>query len=237
VLLYCHAGCSFQSISHALGLRDRLPTGHEQRITERRPTVLPDMMPTWLEFKDKNPDNEPRQHERLLGIPVGGLARLGVVWSSTLNVLACPMMNRPCGQIIGIRLRADSGRKWAIPGSRNGLFCPVSFVGEGSLYMPEGMTDTAALLGLGLDAVGRPSCSGGRDLCRSMASARPIVVVADADEPGRVGAEMLARELAADGRNVRVLPPPPGIKDAREWVSRGGTRSSVEFAARSRRRV
>jgi hypothetical protein len=57
------------------------------------------------------------------------------------------------------------------------------------------------------------------------------------DEPGRVGAETLAKELSADGRNVRVLPPPPGLKDVREWVSKGGTRSSVEFAARSRCRV
>ena len=46
-------------------------------------------------------------------------------------------------------------------GGREGLFIPRDLDPAAGLWVVEGPTDCAALLGLGIEAVGRPSCSGG----------------------------------------------------------------------------
>jgi DNA primase len=54
-----------------------------------------------------------------------------------------------------------------------------------------------------------------------------LVVVADGDGPGQRGAEALAAVLVAYAAAVRVIAPPVGIKDAREWRRRGATAVDV----------
>lgn len=56
-----------------------------------------------------------------------------------------------------------------------------------------------------------------------------VVVVGDGDEPGREGAEQVASALAVSC-SVRVIYPPEGTKDAREWKRRGAIRADVEAA-------
>lgn len=239
LLMYCHAGCPFVVVAQALGLQDRgtrqVTVAEIARMTEER---MPDpaMLREWRSIASANPVHEVEVRERSLGIPAGGLVRMGAAWAIAIGALAAPMMNRPGGDVIGVRIRDDSGKKWAIAGSKNGLFVPKAFCGVGMLYLPEGLTDTAALVGLGLDAVGRPSCNGGRDMVRAMVKLanRPAVVVADRDTPGENGAELLASELARDGCRVRILKPPPGVKDMRAWVSSGADRETIEYAARNR---
>ncbi len=239
LLLYCHAGCSFVSILGALGLRRGVPVGDGFRGRSWEPDAIrgPRRPLGWDSLAAAAVD--PAGQDAQLGLPVGSLARIGAVWSVALGALAAPMYDAPGGAVIGVRLRAPDGRKWAVTGSRNGLFCPHVLTGRGALYLPEGMTDTAALAGVGLDAIGRPSCTGGRDLVRRAVAGtgRPIVVVTDADEPGRRGADALARELASDGASVRVLAPPNGYRDAREWVGSGASARLIEYAAASRARA
>jgi hypothetical protein len=55
-----------------------------------------------------------------------------------------------------------------------------------------------------------------------------VVVVADADEPGRRGAEKLASVLRVYVPGVRVIEPPDGVKDVRAWKRAGATRADVE---------
>ena len=62
------------------------------------------------------------------------------------------------------------------------------------------------------------------------ARGREVVIVGDSDEPGRKGAEALARELALHCPAVRVVYPPDGIKDLREWKSRGLTKAALREA-------
>jgi hypothetical protein len=57
-----------------------------------------------------------------------------------------------------------------------------------------------------------------------------VVIVADGDEPGRRGSDHLASALLAYVPTVRVIVPPAGIKDARDWLRAGGTRHDVEQA-------
>lgn len=237
LLLHCFAGCSFGAVLASLGI-GRSPCHAGGSVPVRRelePSGLPPF--AWRGIRESGIEQEVERRERMLGIPLGGLRAIGAVWAASLAALAAPMFYALGAEPVGIRLRADNGRKWAVAGSRNALFAPASLRGDGPLYLPEGMTDTAALVGLGLDAVGRPSCTGGRVLVRELAALYPgrtLVVVSDADEPGRRGADLLASELVHDGRRAKVLPPPPGFKDVREWVARGATASSVRYAASNR---
>ena len=140
-------------------------------------------------------------------------------------------MRNAAGQIVGIRLRLDSGRKLAVRGGKEGLFVPSDLKPRGRLMIGEGPTDTAALLDLGFQAVGRPSCSGGvRHAVALLQRLQPaeVVVVADADEPGQRGAEALAGRLLAYVPAARLITPPPGMKDARQWKLNGATWAEVQ---------
>jgi hypothetical protein len=168
-----------------------------------------------------------------LGLSVEGLARLEIGWSADRQAWAFPM--KDLRQIVGIRLRSWTGRKWAVSGGREGLFIPAGLAYSGRLLVAEGPTDTAALLDLGYEALGRPSCTGGvKILVELVRSKRPkeVVVVADVDGhgAGQRGAESLAVALAPYCPSVRVIAPPDGIKDARDWKRAGATHDDIQAA-------
>ena len=168
-----------------------------------------------------------------LGVSGDSLARLGACWAAPYQAWAFPMWS-PAGDVIGIRLRSDS-RKWAVRGSRAGLFLPDDGLGElvDTVVVCEGPTDAAAVLDLGYSAIGRPSCTGSVpetvELCRH----RHAVVMADKDapklrpdgstwEPGKVGAHLLAAALYGEAVSVKILYPLAG-KDVRAWRQAGCT--------------
>ena len=88
------------------------------------------------------------------------------------------------GRVLGIRLRLENGRKFAISGGREGLFIPTGLPDVlTTLFITEGATDCAALLDMGVDAVARSSCTGGTKLLVELVSRRRpgrLVIVADA---------------------------------------------------------
>jgi len=143
-----------------------------------------------------------------------------------------PMRNAR-GEVVGIRLRKRDGTKLTWPGGREGLFIPSGIDASQGIVLPEGVTDTAAALDLGLAAVGRPSCTGGRqavlELVRRHKPAR-VVVVADQDTPGRTGAMELARALVLLAADVRLVAPPESVKDLRAWFIAGATPESLRAA-------
>ena len=179
-------------------------------------------------------DRDLRRVAGKLGVSGESLGRLGVCWAAPHRAWAFPMAD-PARNIIGIRLRAEDGRKWAVAGSHNGLFFPVGLQGASPLLVCEGPTDTAALLGLGYDAIGRPSCTGAVEMVIEVVRrlrCRDVVVVADADGPGIDGADRLARALTETGRRPKVIRPLQG-KDARAWVRAGATRAMVDTVIRN----
>ncbi len=160
-----------------------------------------------------------------LGLSFRSLQRLQVGWSARHRGYTFPMVDA-AGDVLGVRLRLPSGRKLSVKGGREGLFRPADLDAVARLLVTEGPTDCAALLDLGFSAVGRPSCTGGVKLLVELVQAqRPaeLVIVADGDAPGQRGAESLASVLVAYSRAVRVITPPSGIKDARDWKRRGAT--------------
>src|SRR5262245_36158249 len=167
-----------------------------------------------------------------LGLTTESLLALGIGWFASHRAWTFPMRDA-CEQVLGIRLRYPDGRKLSVRGGREGLFLPRAGTPDGSaLVICEGPTDTAALLDLGfLGAVGRPSCTGGIRLLVELQRhwrSKEVVIVADTDEPGQRGADNLASVLVAYASVVRVISPPAGAKDAREWLRSGATRQNVE---------
>jgi hypothetical protein len=162
-----------------------------------------------------------------IGVPTFALRMLRVGWSATSDAYSFPMYR--CGQrVIGIRLRAQSGKKWAIKGSRQGLFMPVAWPSpRKGVLICEGPTDTAALLGMGFNALGRPSAMGSHALMEEALSGRPACIISDSDDVGIDSAMKLAAYLRKNSR-VGILVPP--AKDAREWVNRGASKETISRA-------
>lgn len=159
-----------------------------------------------------------------LGVTPQSLRDLKVAWSGENQAWAFPMRNG-YGSVVGIRLRSEDGSKFAVKGSKQGLFLPYSKPHK-TAYIVEGPTDCAAGLSMGLYAIGRPSCGGGvldlKDGLPRLGVGR-LVVIADNDGPGLAGAEAL----------VKIIPMPCCLltlptKDIRGFVQSGGTSALLE---------
>ena len=159
-----------------------------------------------------------------LGVSPRGLQSVGACWAWPHEAWGFPMFDGD-EEFAGMRLRSADGEKWALRGSRQGLFLPDMSAGEESLVV-EGPTDTAAGVSLGLHTIGRPSCTGGapeiRAYCRKR-GIRRLSILADNDGPGIRGARLLSKAVGVQTRIV-VLP----AKDLREWLGYGATKQALK---------
>lgn len=159
-----------------------------------------------------------------IGVTVASLIALGCAWAQPHRAWAFPMCDSR-GHPVGIRLRADNGQKWAVTGSRQGIFVPHVPAGQ-TAFICEGPTDTAAALSIGCYALGRPSCSAGLDeITATLANkgVRRMVVVSDNDSPGIRGAEKLSMMVPIP--SCIFVPP---AKDMRAFVQNGGTLALID---------
>ena len=170
-----------------------------------------------------------------LGVTPASLRMLRVGWSKSKKAIAFPMFNS-AGNPVGVRYRAPGGRKWAEPRSRQGLFLPCFPNKRRVMFVCEGPTDTAALLGLDLFAIGRPGVFGAwADVCSIAGEyAAKVIVVPDSDAEGSPAATAQAKfiEAVSSVLDVFVMPVPAGFKDVREWVRAGATQDHVTDLAR-----
>ena len=70
-----------------------------------------------------------------------------------------------------------------------------------------------------------------------MASGRPVAIIADNDTPGRKGAEALASQLVLHCPSVKIIYPPPDIKDLRQWKAEGVTSERLVAAIEQSHRI
>lgn len=160
-----------------------------------------------------------------LGVSVENLKRLSAGWDGQAYTFG---MSNAKGQTIGIRRRSNNGRKRSIAGSKTGLFIPSDLSAKGPLLIVEGPTDTAAALDLGFDAIGRPNCNSKVEMTVRFARGRnEVVIIGDNDTPGRNGTGKLVDVLVLHCQSVKVIFPPEGIKDLRQWLQRGLTRERL----------
>jgi DNA primase len=162
-----------------------------------------------------------------LKLEVAALDDVGTAYAESFQAYAFPM-RLPSGRLVGIRLRNDAGKKWAVRGSKAGLFIPFD-AGKrlpwSPLFVCEGPTDTAAALSLGFFAIGRPACLGQEEMVRELLKTlhpREVIICYDNDKPGIQGADKLIRILRRPV--IRFVPP---AKDLRQFVTLGGTRELV----------
>jgi hypothetical protein len=195
--------------------------------SRKRKAPPPDFTKLWVDALEDTRPEWLVDHAEELGVAAAALVALGAAWYAPAKAWAFPMWQ---GDVCcGIRLRATDGRKWAVDGSKAGIF--VADVEGDTLMVCEGPTDTAAALTLGYAAVGRPSCLGQEDLVKAYARAfRNIVIMADNDAPkadgrlpGQEGAERLAKALGRPCRMVK-----PMQKDIRAWLRAGATKTVVD---------
>ncbi len=150
-------------------------------------------------------------------------------------------MRSASGEIIGYRVRKANGQKIAFKDSENGLFIPRGVSPGTCALITEGESDLAAALDLGFQAIGRPGCnecvqsvvdylSGSKTFVRTILADNDSKVRPDsqARNPGLEGAERLAKALASEGIPCRVVAPPTGCKDLRDWYKAGVTRQDVD---------
>lgn len=216
--------------------RDRVAQSKPRRKPTKADGPAPDFAKLAADYVEKLTNIEMAAQE--LGVSVRALERLQIGWNG--KGYTFPMRNGR-ERVIGIRIRACKG-KWSVPGSRNGLFWPEG-VYSGSDYplmICEGATDCAALLYLGYDAIGRPSCMGGVDHVVEFLKGkrRDVVIMSDKDQPkqrpdgstwrpGQEGAARLAVEIRPLVKTLKIVKP-PFHKDVRDWLRAGATRAVVE---------
>lgn len=228
VLLHCFTGCSFESIISALGIDRQRPTPRPapvpiRKAIEDKPIDAQGMWQKWLERTDFHHLDG---FGMSLGVDTDCLKAIGCAWS-TFGAWAFPMRDAN-GKMIGIRLRNEEGHKWAVKGSKAGLFIPgeYSYLPDRTAYLVEGPTDLAAAMTIGLRAFGRAACIGQEPFILQYVAQQKIerlVIVTDNDDPGIRGAEKLQSMLAI--HSCLWIPP---TKDIREFVNLGGDYNTMQ---------
>ncbi|MHC4618378.1 MAG: hypothetical protein ACYTEQ_11570 [Planctomycetota bacterium] len=161
-----------------------------------------------------------------LGVSAESLMRLKAGWDG--QAYTFPMSDAE-GRIIGIRRRFLDGRKVSVTGSRTGLFVPATQPADGVLVIVEGESDLAAALTLGFAAIGRPNCNSKIEMTAKCARGySEIAIISDNDAAGRNGAEKLAEALVLYYPSVKIVCPPEGIKDLRQWLAAGLSRPTLQ---------
>lgn len=173
-----------------------------------------------------------------LNVSQDALYRLGCCFANEHKAWAFPMYDG-VGSAVGIRLRSETGFKWTVTGSRQGVFVPSYILNdrEPIAFLPEGPSDLAALLTIGLYGIGRPNNLGGvaeiKQILRTL-KIYQAVIVADNDDmkklgprdgrPGIEGAINLQKNLGIS--SVIWIPPTP-CKDVRDFIRNGGTKQMI----------
>jgi len=225
-------------------------------VAPAEPTTAPKLEIDWAErcarFADAEhfPLERQSQLAEQLGVPVEAIAELPGVGVNGYDGLGANDVNATFperdefGNVIGLTERRPHSKPkhYFHPGGSRGLTIPRFALDTLKLvFVVEGATDTLALCGAGIDAIGRPGAEGKTALLAAWLGGLPsdteIIVVGENDEkpdgktPGRDGAIKVARELTrALGREVRWTLPPVGSKDVRDWLrSNTSSRDSAEW--------
>jgi len=129
-----------------------------------------------------------------------------------------PDPSAPGGYGKTFRPRQPDGRP-NLDGVRRVLYHLPALMAAEEVFVPEGEKDCDNLAALGLTATTNP---GGAEKWRTEYSetlrGKRVVILPDADEPGRRHADLVARALHGVAASVKVLAVPDGAKDVSAWL-------------------
>lgn len=178
-----------------------------------------------------------------LGVRIDALDALGVGWATTADLRELRASGARwadkypegafvfpeedgTGAVVGLSFRDEDGRKGGPTGGGRGLVIPSNLRDlPDPVLVPEGPSDVAALLSLGIAAVGRPSNATGAAELAVLLRGRDVRIVGENDEkesgawPGLDGAEAVAEALSDTWQSdVTCVMPAEGSKDVRDWL-------------------
>lgn len=193
------------------------------------------LLQRWREGEERTTTEDLEAFYQETGIHPTALIKIGAVKGQNRDTWEFPMWAGE--EMVGIRIRHNNGRKWAVKGSRQGLFIPHPQADDPTMLIVEGNTDAAVAAHLGYQVIGRPACRGQENLVRQALREhrhQNLVIISDRDQPktrqdgsvwfpGQEGAEHLAQALR---RAVRIVK--PIHKDLREWYRKGLTRGTLD---------
>lgn len=218
VLLTCHAGCPPDAVLAAVGLTwsalfpDGAAAAPSPPTPHRRPS---------------NPYRHPMPAPRRIAATYDYLdADRTLRFQVVRYVPKAFRQRRPDGR---------GGWIWSLAGVTPVLYrLPevIAAVRAGRrVYLVEGERDADALAALGLTATTAPMGAGSwRDAYTQTLTGADVVLLPDADAPGRRHAEQVAQALQGPAASVRVVPLPglPEGGDVSDWLAAGGTRAALE---------
>lgn len=224
-LIYCHAGCSTESILWPLGLEqrdlfqrddDRHPTHRRSTATTKRAAPSSQQVAGW--------------HDRLLELP-GGLDRLRELRGWTREVICAHRIGwdgervtlpvtDAAGRLAGVlryqpnpERRSGASKMLAQKGTPRDLYPPPELTPGDPLFLVEGEPDAVTVQSMGLAAVAVPGANGWKDGMAPRFAGRHLVVCCDVDGPGRELAKRVAGDLLEHATSVRVLDLDPDRDD------------------------
>lgn len=238
-LLKCHRDCKFDDIVHEAGMtmNEMFDTALSTRSAIQPPRRGSGFIPQVTESVPALGDRQAIYTHSANDARVGDLANqlnvspeslraIGIGWCVTDNCWTFPEYNGK-GEICGILRRYRTGNKYTMTGSHRGLTLPQGWKESGEpLYICEGQSDVAAAISKGMRAIGRPGISAGLgDLATLLRQeSGKLIMVADNDrhDKNRSKAKELASKLAHTlQRSVKLIAPPSGYKDLREFLTEG----------------
>ncbi len=201
-------------------------------------------------FAGKIAEYARRETAQALGVHESSLVRLGVGlgYDYRGNAFTSWPSRDVRWRPVGIVRRYSDGSKKTMAGGATGLFMARDWwTNRGPILLPEGGSDTAALLTMGLCAIGRPSNVGGVNrligLLKDQQN-RPVIVLGENDRkpervgtvkqcpkkcpgcswcwPGKHGAEVTAERLSKALERPIYSRMVNGAKDSRAWLNAYG---------------
>lgn len=187
-----------------------------------KPKVISDFMSVWNKAV---PSNAPLLCN-LWDVSISTIIGFNCRYYEAKNCYLFPMVDAVYS-IVGIQERYLNGEKRATAGSKLGLFIPDNLefgkdYSDKCLVICEGLTDTLSVYEDKFFAIGRPSCSTGKEhilYFLGIYNFRKIILMADNDAVGIKGAAKLVKDIKSrfSSLSVKVAIPPIGIKDIRDW--------------------
>jgi hypothetical protein len=197
-------------------------------------------------FESPTAADERNYLAKTLGVKESALVELGVGrgWDEYRGLPYSSWPERdPKGNVVGIVRRYRDGAKKTMRHSSHGLYyaAPILRMSRGPVFLPEGGSDTCCLIGIGVNAVGRPSNLAGVDMLTELLAGllrkrcpQAVIVLGERDQkpngdwPGKLGAVETAKRLGERLKtNVGWRLPP--AKDVRAWLQTVPTMTGPQF--------